>query len=1071
VPPDYLISKTVPFFQRIYNPTHVSFQLKKQKQMKKLIYLFLLLATGLTVSATKSYAVASVKLTTSSVAVTDWNQGTSNVIVYPVLMEVTNDPVTVNNITFTMTGNHDNNDLTNAAIYFNATAPNLTGASFLNSTSAAFAAPHLYSVSINRTIAAGDEGYFIVVVSISATGTDNNTVQINGDTDPVTFGYTSAVITDNQQTNKAKAQKIQAADIVLTTSSVSVADWNQGTSNVIIYPVLMKVTTMPVTANNITFTMTGTHDNNDLTNAAIYFNATAPNLTGASFLNSTSAAFAAPHTYSVSINRTIAAGDQGYFIIVASISTTGSDNKTVQINGADNPVTFGFTTAPNVDNQQTNKAKAQKIQAADIVLTTSSVAVADWNQGTSNVIIYPVLMKVTTMPVTANNITFTMTGTHDNNDLTNAAIYFNATAPNLTGASFLNSTSAAFAAPHTYSVSINRTIAAGDQGYFIIVASISTTGSDNKTVQINGADNPVTFGFTTAPNVDNQQTNKAKSQKIQAADIDLTTSSVAVADWNQGTSNVIIYPVLMKVTTMPVTANNITFTMTGTHDNNDLTNAAIYFNATAPNLTGASFLNSTSAAFAAPHTYSVSINRTIVAGDQGYFIIVASISSTGTDNKTIQINGVDNPVTFGFTTAPNVDNQQTNKAKAQKIQAADIVLTTSSVPVTDWNQGTSNVIIYPVLMAVTTMPVTANNITFTMTGTHDNNDLTNAAIYFNATAPNLTGASFLNSTSAAFAAPHTYSVSINRTIAAGDQGYFIIVASISSTGTDNKTIQINGADNPVTFGFTTAPNVVNQQSNLAKVQKIQAADITLTTSAVASGNILQGSSNNIVYAVLMEVITEPVTVNNIQFTLSGTHDNNDLTNAAIYFNATAPNLTGASFLNSTATAFDAPHLYSVSINRTIAAGEEGYFIIVVTVSATATINNTVTINGSTNPVVFGYTTAPNSVNNQTNNAGTKTIKAGSPKEAGTTGISLNEIYPNPASASFTYSLSGNETQSILVRLLDQQGRTVIAERMSINPGENNFNMNIASLSNGSYFLLVSDDQQGIRLSKQVVIQH
>ncbi|MBP9882828.1 MAG: T9SS type A sorting domain-containing protein, partial [Chitinophagales bacterium] len=1027
--------------------------------------------TGLTVSTTKSYAVANVKLTTSSVAVTDWNQGTSNVIVYPVFMEVTTDPVTVNNITFTMTGNHDNNDLTNAAIYFNATAPNLTGASFLNSTSAAFAAPHLYSVSINRTIAAGDEGYFIVVVSISATGTDNNTVQINGDTDPVTFGYTSAVITDNQQTNKAKAQKIQAADIVLTTSSVPVTDWNQGTSNVIIYPVLMAVTTMPVTANNITFTMTGTHDANDLTNAAIYFNATAPNLTGASFLNSTSAAFAAPHTYSVSINRTIAAGDQGYFIIVASISSTGTDNKTVQINGVDNPVTFGFTTAPNVDNQQTNKAKAQKIQAADIVLTTSSVPVADWNQGTSNVIIYPVLMTVATMPVTANNITFTMTGTHDANDLTNAAIYFNATAPNLTGASFLNSTSAAFAAPHTYSVSINRTIAAGDQGYFIIVASISSTGTDNKTIQINGTDNPVTFGYTTAPNVDNQQTNKAKAQKIQAADIVLTTSSVPVTDWNQGTSNVIIYPVLMKVTTMPVTANNITFTMTGTHDANDLTNAAIYFNATAPNLTGASFLNSTSAAFAAPHTYSVSINRTVAAGDQGYFIIVASISTTGTDNKTVQINGADNPVTFGFTTAPNVDNQQTNKAKAQKIQAADIVLTTSSVPVTDWNQGTSNVIIYPVLMAVSTMPVTANNITFTMTGTHDANDLTNAAIYFNATAPNLTGASFLNSTSAAFAAPHTYSVSINRTIVAGDQGYFIIVASISSTGTDNKTIQINGTDNPVTFGYTTAPNVVNQQSNLAKAQKIQAADLIYTTSTISSGNILQGSSNNIVYATLMEVATMPVTVNNITFTLSGTHDNNDLTSAAIYFNATAPNLTGASFLNSISATFAAPHLYSVSINRTIAAGDEGYFIIVVSINATATINNTVTINGSTNPATFGFTTAPNVVDNQTNNAGTKTIKAGSPKATGTATVALAEIYPNPANASFNYSLSGNEDKSILVRLLDQSGKTMVSEKLNIATGANNFSMNVSHLSNGVYYLLVSDEQQSIRLSKQVVVQH
>ncbi|MGB3074310.1 MAG: T9SS type A sorting domain-containing protein, partial [Chitinophagales bacterium] len=339
------------------------------------------------------------------------------------------------------------------------------------------------------------------------------------------------------------------------------------------------------------------------------------------------------------------------------------------------------------------------------------------------------------------------------------------------------------------------------------------------------------------------------------------------------------------------------------------------------------------------------------------------------------------------------------------------------------------------------------------------------------TAPNLSGASFLNSTSAAFAAPHTYSVSINRTLSAGTQGYFIIVASISSTGTDNKTIQINGDTDPVTFGYTTAPNIDDQQSNQAKAQKIQAADLVLTTSSVAAGNILQGSSNNIIYPVLMAASTEPVTVNNIQFTFTGTHDNNDLTTAAIYFNATAPNLTGASFLNSTSAAFAAPHLYSVSVNRTIAAGDQGYFIVVVSVNATATLNNTVTIDGAVNPVTFGYTTAPNITNNQTNAAGIKTIKLGFAKEVNAAGFTLNEIYPNPATASFNYSLSGEEGQSVLVRLIDHSGKLVMSERMQIHSGENSFQMNVSHLANGAYFLVASDDQQGIRLSKQIVVQH
>src|SRR4030095_5015172 len=201
--------------------------------MKTKIYFMLLLATAITVSTAQNYAVANVKITTSSVPAADVNQGTINLVVYAAKMEGTNASVTVNNITFTLSGSHDNNDLTSASIYFNSTTPDLVGAAFLNSVTATFAAPHTYSVTINRTLAAGETGYFVIVVSISNTATDNKTVRINGATDPVTFGFTTAPNVDNQQTDKAKNQTIQAADITLTSNSVLASDVNQGTINVL----------------------------------------------------------------------------------------------------------------------------------------------------------------------------------------------------------------------------------------------------------------------------------------------------------------------------------------------------------------------------------------------------------------------------------------------------------------------------------------------------------------------------------------------------------------------------------------------------------------------------------------------------------------------------------------------------------------------------------------------------------------------------------------------------------------------------------------------------------------------
>jgi len=123
----------------------------------------------------------------------------------------------------------------------------------------------------------------------------------------------------------------------------------------------------------------------------------------------------------------------------------------------------------------------------------------------------------------------------------------------------------------------------------------------------------------------------------------------------------------------------------------------------------------------------------------------------------------------------------------------------------------------------------------------------------------------------------------------------------------------------------------------------------------------------------MPVATEPVVVNNIQFTLNGTFDANDLTLVSIYFNASTPTIAGGFLLNNTSAAFASGHPYNISFSNTAATGSSGYYIIAVNVSATATIGNTVLINGATDPVVFGFTTVPNVTDNQVDAGGLHTL--------------------------------------------------------------------------------------------------
>ena len=382
-------------------------------------------------------------------------------------------------------------------------------------------------------------------------------------------------------------------------------------------------------------------------------------------------------------------------------------------------------------------------------------------------------------------------------------------------------------------------------------------------------------------------------------------------------------------------------------------------------------------------------------------------------------------------------------------------------------------------MNVATMPVTVNNIQFTLSGNHDANDLNNVYVYFNATAPVIAGATYLGNSVANFAAPHLYSININRAMAAGSSGYFIISVNVNSTATDNKTVRITGLTTPVVFGYTTAPNVTNNQTNNGGLQTIQAADITLGTSAVTAGNIVRGTTGNIVYVATMNVATMPVTVNNIQFTLSGTHDGDDLSNVYVYFNATSPVISGATYLGNSAANFAGPHAYSININRAMAAGSSGYFIISVNVTAGATTGKTVRVLGATIPVAFGYTTDPNETGTQTN-GGLKTIAVAFAKTqsnddlktqiANNGELLINNVYPNPAKNKLYYSLTGSKNEKVSVRIKDINGNTVAADNMVVIKGNNLLSFNVSGIASGVYELVVISGGNNVA-NKRVIIMH
>ena len=607
------------------------------------------------------------------------------------------------------------------------------------------------------------------------------------------------------------------------------------------------------------------------------------------------------------------------------------------------------------------------IAAPGVTITSIPVAAANMAQGSFSNIIYAVKLDVSGENLTVSSIQFVLQGNYDADDLGNVGVYYNTTAASISGATFGGAVAANFAGPHAFSVNAGKLIAAGTSIYLIIAANINNAATDNHTVSIDGATNPINLTAVIPPAVINNQTDLGGMQTIQAADITFTTVAVPDGTLNQGSFTNPIYIVKMDVATEPITISTITATLTGNFDIDDLGNVGVYYNFSNPAIAGAAFGGGTAGSFSAPHSLSIPAGRLIPAGTSVYILITVNINSNATDNHLVNINGLINPVGFTTQTAPNIILNETNIGGIHTIQAADLNISTVPLPTGSLNPGTFSNIVYIAKVDVSTEPITTSSIQLVLDGNFDNDDLGSVSVYFNS-APNLSGASFGGGLSGAFSAPHIFSIPAGRVLGVGSTTFIIVTVNVNSSATDNHTIHIDGAANPIGITTTTAPNFFDTQSDISGIQTIQAADIILSTVPLLPGQLLPGSTSNIIYILKIDVGGNPVTLTNAQFTLGGNYDTDDLGNLGLYYNSN-PNLTGATFLGGTTVNVGGPHTFSLPSGRLIAANTVGYMLFTVNINSLATLGNTVGTDGATEPVVFSYTTTPNITDNQSNAAG------------------------------------------------------------------------------------------------------
>ncbi len=165
------------------------------------------------------------------------------------------------------------------------------------------------------------------------------------------------------------------------------------------------------------------------------------------------------------------------------------------------------------------------------------------------------------------------------------------------------------------------------------------------------------------------------------------------------------------------------------------------------------------------------------------------------------------------------------------------------------------------------------------------------------------------------------------------------------------------------------------KNSFAFEKKAIAPSITLSTETTPNINALPSSTNNNVYTLKMVNGSEAFVLNELKVTLAGAFDADDIQQLSISYGNGATN-TPFGFgvaLNGAGVLPGAQQTFSGSLN--IAANSTTYFSVRISLSATASENNTISINGGANPFVMLSTgNTLSTTDNQTNISGIITIK-------------------------------------------------------------------------------------------------
>lgn len=267
-------------------------------------------------------------------------------------------------------------------------------------------------------------------------------------------------------------------------------------------------------------------------------------------------------------------------------------------------------------------------------------------------------------------------------------------------------------------------------------------------------------------------------------------------------------------------------------------------------------------------------SQTVNIGSNNYFWITVDVSATATLGNQIRM--------LAYTDISDITAVPSDISNAlitnNNAGIKTIVLPPPSISLNSTNINNNSVlrgseaIVYQYSQAVTLNSATLTTASFTTSGTYVSGDINDFKLYTN-TVDNFATAN-LQSTVPPVSSGATFSFgALGLATMAGQTRYFWVVASIKTTATLNNDINLSSSLAQQTY------LAANKSGTLAPagIQKfVDNSTTTLQTINLNSNNVLQGTTNHVLYRLQISNVGYPAILNQLQFITQGNYLLSDL---------------------------------------------------------------------------------------------------------------------------------------------------------------------------------------------------